>query len=149
MKKEDVEHLIKEQYMMAKEEPMPSLGISVGLKDKDYFKWLVSIFAPDDSIYKGQLFNLSIDFNEDYPLIRPRVKFVTKIYHCNVSDEGDINIPSLQNWNENISMNQVLSDIFSLLYEQNTNNAFDIEIANEYNNNRNQFEKKAQKLEKF
>ena len=147
--REEVEQLIKKQYKVVKEEPMPSLGISVGLKDKNYFKWAVLIFAPDDSIYKGQIFELNIDFNENFPKFNPKVKFITKIYHCNVSDEGDINIPSLQNWNEDISMNQVLSDIFSLFYKQNVEKAFDKTIAFEYEHNRPQFEKKAQKLEKF
>ena len=137
--KEKVENLIKKQYKIVKEDPIPSLGISVGLKEDNYFKWLVYILPPDDSIYAGKNYILNIDFNENYPRSKPKVRFFTKIYHCNVSEEGQIKIPSLENWNENISMNQVLSDIFCLFYEQNTDNAFDKNMANEYKNNKDLF----------
>ena len=137
--KEKVENLIKKQYKIVKEEPIPSLGISVGLKEDSYFKWLVYILPPDDSIYAGKNYILNIDFNENYPRSKPKVRFFTKIYHCNVSEEGQIKIPSLENWNENISMNQVLSDIFCLFYEQNINNAFDKDMVNEYRNNNDLF----------
>ena len=36
-------------------------------------------------------------------------------------------------------MNQVLSDIFCLFYEQNINNAFDKDMVNEYRNNNDLF----------
>ena len=75
------------------------------------------------------------------------VKFSTKIYHCNVSNEGDVNIPSLNNWNPNISMSQVLSDIFSLFYVQNRDEKFNPEILNEFLD-RNKFEAKAKEYVK-
>ena len=125
--------LIKKEYSEIKSKPFPSLGISVGLKEENnYFKWRILMFAPDDSIYKDVIFELSIDFNEYYPQQRPIVKFITKICHWYVSDEGDINIPSLKNWNANNSMRQVLSEIFALFYEPDINSK--IENENERNN---------------
>ena len=144
--KKNTEKLIKKEYQIVKEEPFPSLGISIGLPDKnDYFKWDIVIFGPDDSIYAGGIFKMRIKFEEEFPFTMPNVKFVTKIYHCNVSDEGDVKIPSLQKWNDNISMSQVLSDIFSLFYVQNPDKEFNSEISNEYLNDRPSFESKARK----
>ena len=139
---------LKEEFKIVREEPFPSLGISVGLSENNnYFKWIVTIFGPDDSIYSEGIFKMSIEFNEDYPLIKPLVKFSTKIYHCNVSDEGDVNIPSLNNWNPNISMSQVLSDIFSLFYVQNRDDKFNPKISNELLD-RNKFDAKAKEYVK-
>ena len=147
--KKNTEKLIKKEYKIVKEEPFPSLGISIGLPDKNnYFRWNIIIFGPDDSIYAGGIFKMKIIFEEEFPLTMPKVKFVTKIYHCNVSDEGDVRIPSLQKWNENISMSQVLSDIFSLFYVQNPDKEFNSKISDIYVNNRQLFESKAKKFTK-
>ena len=140
----NAEAIIKEEYIQVKKEPFPSLGISVGLKEeKNYFKWAITIIAPDDSIYKDGIFELSIDFNELYPEQKPIVKFNTKIYHCKVSDEGHIDIPSLKNWNRDKSMRHVLSDIFSLFYEQfpSKNPVSNLEI--EFETDKNKFKQTA------
>ena len=144
-KRKKAENLIKKEYKKVKEEPIPSLGISVGLIDNNYFKWKIRIIAPDDSIYAGGLFEINIEFNEDFPDSKPNIKFITKIYHCNVSDEGDIDIPSINKWNNTITMNEVLSDIFSLFYEQNPDHNFNQEVSYEYIHNRNEFLKKLKK----
>lgn len=131
--------LIKKEYFEIKDEPFLSLGISVGLKEENnYFRWRILMFAPDDSIYKDGIFQLSIDFNEYYPQQKPIVKFNTKICHWYVSDEGDINIPSLKNWNANNSMRQVLSEIFALFYEPDINSKIETEIG------RNNYKKKVE-----
>ena len=145
--KNNIENLIKKEYKKVKEEPIPSLGISVGLyNDSNYFKWKIIIFAPEDSIYAGGVFEMSIGFNDDFPESKPIVKFITKMYHCNVSDDGDVDIPSLKKWNKNITMNEVLSDIFSLFYEQNPQNNYNKELSREYINSRNIFEEKVKKM---
>ena len=142
MKNPEVENLIKKEYNLCKKEPFPSLGISIGINQDNYFKWNVLLAAPDDSIYKGGLFEMNIEFSNDFPKSKPLVKFVTKIYHCNVSNEGDIDIPSLNQWKEKNSMSMVLSDIFALFYEQNPNNPDLNKIHNDYINKREDFENK-------
>ena len=135
----EVENLIKKEYNICKKEPFPSLGISIGLNQNNYFKWDVILSAPDDSIYKGGFFKMSIEFSNDFPKSKPIVKFKTKIIHCNVSDEGDIDIPSLNHWKENYSMSMVLSDVFSLFYEQKADKPNINKIHNDYMYNINDF----------
>ena len=135
----DAEDLIKKEYNLCRKEPFPSLGISIGLNEDNYFKWNVIFSAPEDSIYEGGFFEISIEFNKDFPKSKPLVKFKTKITHCNVSEEGDIDIPSLNHWNENYSMSMVLSDLFALFYEQNPEKP-NVNFNN-YTNNYSFFEK--------
>ena len=141
--KKKTEKLLMKEFEIVNEEPFPSLGISVGLKQNNYFHWEITIFGPDDSYYAGGIFKLSIEFKDEYPILMPIVKFETKIYHCNVSGEGDINIPCLNNWNNDISMSVVLSDIFSLFYNQTPDKNFNKKISEEYLNDINSFKNKA------
>ena len=133
------EKLLIKEFKIVNEEPFPSLGISVGLKQNNYFHWEITIFGPDDTYYAGGIFKLRIEFKEEHPLLMPKVKFETKIYHCNVSEEGDINIPCLKNWKEDISMSEVLYDIFSLFYNQSPDLNFNKEASEEYLKNINSF----------
>ena len=137
------EKLLIKEFKIVNEEPFPSLGISVGLKQNNYFHWEITMFGPDDTYYAGGIFKLTIEFKVEHPLLIPKVKFETKIYHCNVSEEGDINIPCLKNWNENISISEVLSDIFSLFYIQTPDFDFNKEASEVYESNINSFIKKA------
>ena len=137
------EKLLIKEFKTVKEEPFPSLGISIGLKQNNYFHWEITMFGPDDSYYAGGIFKLSIEFRVEHPLLKPKVKFETKIYHCNVSEEGDINIPCLNNWKEDISMSEVLSDIFSLFYTQSPDLDFNKEVSDEYIKNISSFKDKA------
>ena len=139
MKNLEVENLIKKEYNLCRKEPFPSLGISIGINEDNYFKWNVILSAPEDSIYKGGLFEMTIEFNNDFPKLKPFVKFSTKILHCNVSNEGDIDIPSLNHWKENYSMSMVLSDVFALFYEQNPENPNENKIHNDYIHHNNDF----------
>ena len=142
MKNPEVENLIKKEYNLCRKEPFPSLGISIGIDGDNYFKWNVLLSAPEDSIYKGGLFAMTIEFSNDFPKSKPLVKLSTKIVHCNVSDEGDIDIPSLNHWKENYSMSMVLSDIFALFYEQNPANPDVNQIHNDYINHNDDFRNK-------
>ena len=139
MKNLEVENLIKKEYNLCRKEPFPSLGISIGINEDNYFKWNVMLSAPEDSIYKGGLFEMTIEFNNDFPKLKPFVQFKTRMLHCNVSEEGDIDIPSLNHWKENYSMSMVLSDVFALFYEQNPENPNENEIHNDYIHHNNDF----------
>ena len=139
MKNLEVENLIKKEYNLCRKEPFPSLGISIGINEDNYFKWNVMLSAPEDSIYKGGLFEMTIEFSNDFPKLKPFVQFKTRILHCNISNEGDIDIPSLNHWKENYSMSMVLSDVFALFYEQNPENPNENKIHNDYIHHNNDF----------
>ena len=54
------------------------------------FKWEAVIFGPDDSIWEGGIFTLRLDFSEDYPSKPPKIKFLTKMFHPNIYNDGNI-----------------------------------------------------------
>merc|ERR1712070_503853 len=68
----------------------PSTSCRAHPIDQDMLHWEATIVAPSDCPYAGGTFMLDIQFPQDYPFKPPKVKFTTKIYHCNVNANGNI-----------------------------------------------------------
>jgi ubiquitin-conjugating enzyme E2 A len=47
--------------------------------------WQAVIFGPDDTPWEGGTFKLLLEFTEDYPNKPPVVRFLSKLFHPNVS----------------------------------------------------------------
>mmetsp|Transcript_5190 Transcript_5190/g.2951 ORF Transcript_5190/g.2951 Transcript_5190/m.2951 type:complete len:82 (+) Transcript_5190:179-424(+) len=47
--------------------------------------WKVLLIGPPDSCYNFGVFLLVVNFPADYPFKPPKIRFLTSIYHCNVS----------------------------------------------------------------
>lgn len=78
---------IKEEYDDLSSNPITNIGVNVRIPDRNnIFEWIVTMFAPSDTPYKGGLFYLKIKYPNDYPHSRPEVRFITPIYHLNVKD---------------------------------------------------------------
>ena len=112
---------LKKEFNDLQTNPITSLGVTVGLVNQNnIFKWGISMVGPSDTPYAGGTFFLEADFPDDYPRKGPKIKFLTKIFHCNVFDWG-ICISTLNNWVPT-PMEKVLSDIFALFYANNPDN---------------------------
>ena len=131
--------ILKQELEDLQKDPIVTLGVVVG-QLKDVFHWQMTMLGPQDTPYANGLFYLRATFPEDYPKHGPKIKFLNKMYHLNVSDSGDICINTLSEWKEGTTMAEVLSLIFALFYRQNPNNPYDNEKANLFKNNRNKFD---------
>ena len=66
--------------------PLTNIGCSIGLMNKtDVYNWKCTLSGPNDTPYKGGLFQLFINFPKNFPIGGPTVIFDTPIYHMNVS----------------------------------------------------------------
>eukprot|EP01111_Echinosteliopsis_oligospora_P011380 TRINITY_DN3748_c0_g1_i1.p1 TRINITY_DN3748_c0_g1~~TRINITY_DN3748_c0_g1_i1.p1 ORF type:complete len:143 (-),score=12.92 TRINITY_DN3748_c0_g1_i1:192-620(-) len=99
----------------------PVRGISiVSDSDRDSFKFSATITGPPDTPYEAGLFKLNISVDTNYPFKPPKVTFLTKIYHCNIGESGNICLDILQdNWRTTLTLAEVLLCIVNLLCEPN------------------------------
>jgi len=59
-------------------------GISCGLVDDNIFEWEVMLMISDDCrFYGGGFFRARLAFPPEYPLLPPKMKFETPIFHPN------------------------------------------------------------------
>ena len=93
-----------------------------------------------------------MQFPTNYPFAPPTVKFITKIYHPSIKENGEICIEILKTgYSPAVSVHEssrllnllVLEVIVSMLMDPPTDSALVPEIAQEILTNRKQFEDKA------
>lgn len=46
------------------------------------------MIGPDDTAYNYGVFMIYVTFPNDYPFKPPRIRFITPIYHPNISSQG-------------------------------------------------------------
>jgi ubiquitin-protein ligase len=120
-------------------------GYSVQLKNGEIFEWTGSIHGLENSPYEGGTFAFHMQFTDDYPEEPPKIHFTTKIYHPNVTGRtGAISWNMIgSEWHRNDTVEKVLIGLRRLLERPELESAVEIDIANEYANQRDMFERKA------
>jgi ubiquitin-protein ligase len=115
-------HILREATSL-KQNPPENVEVFVG-QDNVLF-WKVIVTGPTGTLYSGYKWLLSVEFHSDaYPFRPPDVRFVTPIYHCNISDDGKICHEILQSqWTPQTTMYDVLQQILDLLRKPDPNNA--------------------------
>ena len=93
---------------------------------EDFSEYKALIKGPQDTLYEGGTFELSIQVCEDYPFKPPKIKFVTKIFHPNIGlRSGAICLEELGVlWSPAITIAKLLIWIKGLLREPKDNDHY-------------------------
>lgn len=118
----------------------PPLNCSAGLESDDLFEWQATIYGTQGGPYEGGIFYLKINFSQDYPFKPPKIYFLTKIYHPNISSSGAICLDILkENWSPALTVSKVLLSICSLMEDPNPDDPLVPSIADLYKLNKAEY----------
>jgi len=125
----------------------PPTGISGSPMDSNILMWQAVIFGPDDTPWEGGTFNLTLEFNEEYPNKPPKVRFITKMFHPNIYNDGQICLDILQNqWSPIYDISAILTSIQSLLCDPNPNSPANSEAANLFQSNKREYDRRVRDI---
>jgi len=109
-------------------------NIKLELVDGNYSRLRGQIMGPPDTPYQDGKFHLDITIPETYPFNPPKVKFVTKIWHPNISSvTGAICLDILKDqWAAAMTLRTVLLSIQALLASPEPDDPQDAVVAQQY-----------------
>jgi ubiquitin-conjugating enzyme E2 A len=125
----------------------PPEGVNASPHSENVMRWNAIIFGPEDTIWDGGVFRLSMEFTEEYPSKAPIVKFVTPMYHPNIYADGGICLDILQSkWSAIYDVSAVLTSIQSLLSDPNPNSPANSEAARLFMENRREYNRRVKEV---
>lgn len=123
-----VEKRLEQELALIRKNPIHNCAAEPS--NSDILKWNATIFGPIGTPYANGVFKLEMYFPSEYPFVPPKVKFVTPIYHCNVSKTGNICLDILKsNWSPALTVSKVLLSVCSLLSDANPEDPLESKIA--------------------
>ena len=100
---------------------------------ENIFFWKVIMHGETGTPYSDGRWLLFIEFPTIYPQQPPDIRFITKIYHCNINDDGKICHDVLNTaWSQKTSMHNVFMEILRLLREPNADDALSSVKGSQY-----------------
>lgn len=111
--------------------------------EEDLYVWKAVIPGARDTPYEYGLFELEIKIGEKYPMKHPECKFITPIYHPNVSlSDGCICVDILGSaWSPANSIKTLLISLQLLMQDPEPDDPMESEIARIYKDNKGEFNK--------
>lgn len=97
--------------------------------------------GPKDTAYEGGTFRVSIVIPSSYPFEPPKMKFITKIWHPNISSQtGAICLDILKDqWSPALTIKTALLSLQALLSAPEPTDPQDAEVAKQYLSNKDLF----------
>ena len=109
-------------------------------------EWECEIDGPMDTIWQGGKFRLSITFPPDYPFKAPSVRFLTPMYHPNISTAGLICLDLLiDRWLPSFHVASLLVSIRSFLDDPNPEHGLNNDALEMYRTNKAGYESQVKK----
>ncbi|CAG2108272.1 unnamed protein product [Medioppia subpectinata] len=108
----------------------PLEGIRVCLNEEDVSDIQAVIDGPACTPYFGGCFRVKLILSKDFPLSPPKGFFITKIFHPNVSRNGEICVNTLKkDWKSDLGIKHILLTIKCLLIVPNPESALNSEAG--------------------
>ncbi|KAF9132571.1 hypothetical protein BGX30_012614 [Mortierella sp. GBA39] len=108
-------------------DPPEGIRMILGEDMSDIQAW---IQGPEGTPYAGGYFRLRVQLNADFPNSPPKCFFVTKIFHPNVSKQGEVCVSTLKkDWKKTLGLKHILLVVKCLLIYPNPESALNEEAG--------------------
>ncbi|KAG9011781.1 hypothetical protein FRB90_007081 [Tulasnella sp. 427] len=116
-------------------------NVEINLVEDNPFHLIGTFPGPPDTPYEGGRFSVDIVIPDSYPFQPVKMKFITKVYHPNVSSaSGAICLDILKDaWSPVLTLKSTLISLQSLLCSPEPNDPQDAEVAKHYMTSRSSF----------
>jgi len=153
--------LLKRQLAELRRNPVD--GFSAGLvDDSNLLEWEILIIGPEDTLYEGGFFKARLKFPPEYPLLPPKMTFITEMWHPNIYANGDVCISILhppgadeygyedagERWLPVHTIETILLSVISLLSSEtpSTDSPANIDAAKQVRENIQEYRKRVRRL---
>jgi len=111
---------------------------------KSMIHWIGWIDGPEDTPYTGGRFHITIDFTSEFPFKPPEVRFITPVYHPNISASGEICLDILHSqWSPALTIRGLLISLCSLLADPNPEHGFNRDALKLFRTNHENYKETA------
>lgn len=108
----------------------PPEGIRVVTNEENMLDVTGIIEGPEGTPYAGGYFKVRFEFTPEFPAAPPKCWFATKIFHPNVSSQGEICVNTLKkDWKSTYGIGHILVTVKCLLIFPNPESALDEEAG--------------------
>ncbi|TDG53192.1 hypothetical protein AWZ03_000007 [Drosophila navojoa] len=112
-------------------------GCHVDVLEDNLYEWGASLSGPVNTPYEGGTFHMLISFPPGYPFVPPILKFITKIYHCNVHNS----LVCPKKWTPVATVAKLMVSILSMMVTPDPEDPLNPAIAQLYINHRSEHDK--------
>lgn len=112
----------------------PGSGVTVVVMGDNLQKLRGCVPGPKDTPYEGGLFDVDIQLDNQYPFVPPKMRFITKVWHPNVSSQnGAICLDILKDqWSPALTIKTALLSLQALLSSPQPDDPQDAVVANQF-----------------
>jgi len=139
---------LKKELMDIKNANMKTFR-NVEVDESNLLHW-TGLLVPEKEPYNKGAFKVAIDFPAEYPFKPPKITILTKIYHPNIDEKGQVCLPIVapENWKPATKTDQVMGALLAMISEPEPDHPLRADLAEEYTKDRKKFFKNAEEFTK-
>jgi len=153
--------ILKRQLQELSKHPVE--GFSAGLvDDNNLLEWEILIIGPENTLYEGGFLKARLSFPPEFPLLPPKMRFITPMWHPNIYADGVVCVSILhapgedqygyedasERWLPVHSVESILVSVISLLSSDtpNVDSPANVDAAKEVREDIMAYRKKVRRL---
>jgi len=128
--------------------------------EDNFFHWRIYIEGPKDTLFEGGIFELVMEFPNNFPMMPPSLQFVSEFWHPNVYTDGRVCISILhppgedamsnelpgERWMPSQTVASILLSVISMLSDPNFSSPANVDASVEWRNNYSKYKSRVKNI---